>query len=365
MLTDVLGELGRRVDLHVFALRYPYCRGVYRLDDVEVHALGGGHIQGRRKLGLVTRAVTAIVVEHRKARFDVLHGVWIDEPGFVAAACGKLLGVPTVVSVMGGELVALPEIGYGGRLSAVNRLLAALALRGASRVTAGCSDGVERARRFLSAGEAGKVQRLVWGVNSSVFASPAQPVELEGNIRVLHVGSLAPIKDQVTLLRAFAQFKGQEPGAHLHLAGDGPLQATLASDAQTLGVADAVTFHGYVPRDRLAAYFQAAHVLAISSRHEGQLVAAVEAAFCGLPIAGTAVGLIADLAPGAAIAVPVGDVAALGDALATLCDPEVARAHGTALQAIARSEYGAGQTAERLATLYDEIVGVRSNSLRT
>jgi hypothetical protein len=86
ILADVLGELGRRVDLQVFALRYPYDPGAYRLDDVEVHALGSGNSHGRHRLKLLARAVAAIAAEHRKASFDVLHGLWIDEPGFVADA---------------------------------------------------------------------------------------------------------------------------------------------------------------------------------------------------------------------------------------------------------------------------------------
>ena len=50
-----------------------------------------------------------------------------------------------------------------------------------------------------------------------------------------------------------------------------------------------------------------AHVSVISSRHEAGPVVALEAAAVGVPTVGTAVGHIAEWAPDAALAVPVGD----------------------------------------------------------
>jgi len=367
VLVDVVRELRRHVDLHVFAIRYPYHRGRYDLHGAQVHALGGATTRGVARGALFAAAYAALAAEHRRGRFDVLHGVWIDEPGFLAVMAGRLLGAPSVVSLMGGELVGFPDIGYGGRLTPSNRVLATVALRGAARVTAGCSSGMALARACLPPRHRGKVQRVVWGIDPAVFVGGAsrpeptaeairdEPPENSRPFTVLHVGSLLAIKDQATLLRAFARLRAAEPAARLDIAGDGPLRFSLASEATALGISEAVTFHGHVPRHGLSALYRAADVLAVSSRHEGQGVVVLEAALCGLPVAGAEVGLVADFAPDAALAVPPGDAVALADALGLLRQSDMRRSLATAACRLMRTEYLAARTADHLVAMYRQL----------
>jgi glycosyltransferase involved in cell wall biosynthesis len=355
VLVDVVRELSRRAEVHVFALRYPDRRDRYQVHGAEVHALGGGTVRGLRRSGLLAAACGRVVAEHRRRPFAALHGLWADEPGFVAVTAARLLRIPAVVSVMGGELVAMPDIGYGGHLAASNRLFSLLALRGATWVTAGSSQPSELARRVVGSS---RLSRLTWGVDPCLFQPCGPSVELAGDVRVLHVGSLVPIKDQATLLRAMARVKETERGVHLHVVGDGPLQAQLTHQSRALGLASSVTFHGRVDRRQLAAYYRGTDVVAVSSRYEAQLVVALEAALCGVPIVGTAVGLVDDFAPEAAIAVPVGDDGSLAEALRVALQPEIGRALGMAARQIVRSEYLAAHTAERLMAMYLEKYGL-------
>jgi glycosyltransferase involved in cell wall biosynthesis len=255
---------------------------------------------------------------------------------------------------MGGELIAMPGIAYGGRLSSSNRLLSTLALRGAYRVTAGSTHPAELARSILRSSRATDVEMLPWGIDPDVFDSCEPPLALAGTWRVLHVGSLVPIKDHSTLLRAIAVLKETTPGVHLHLAGDGPLRTTLIDQAQALGLASSVTFHGNVERGALTTYYRAAHVLAVSSRYEAQMVVALEAALCDLPLVGTSVGLIRDFAPEAAIAVPVGDHELLAEGIRRALVPEVGQRLSASAHRLVQSHYLAAQTAERLIAMYEK-----------
>lgn len=357
VLVDVVRELSRRAEVHVFALRYPNRRDRYSVHGAVVHALGGGTVRGLQRPGLLATAGARIVAEHRRSPFAVLHGLWVDEPGFTAVAVARALRVPAVVSVMGGELVAMPDIDYGGRLARSNRLLSALALAGANRVTAGSRQAAEVAQRTQrrpepAAGPSRRVATLAWGIDPCLFGLHGPSLDLAGRLRVLHVASLVPIKDQATLLRAIARVKEAEPGVHLHIVGDGPLRGLLIDQARRLDVASSVTFHGHVDRRELAVYYRSVHVVAISSRHEAQPVVALEAALCGTPVVGTAVGLVADFAPQAAIAVLPGDDAALADAICRALQPERRQALGTAVHRLVESEYLAAQTAEKLMSLY-------------
>jgi glycosyltransferase involved in cell wall biosynthesis len=357
VLVDVVRELSRRVDLHVFTLRYPYRRTNYRVHGAQVHALGGGETRRVGRAGLLTRACAAVGAESRRGRFDALHGLWSDEPGSVAVAVGRLLRIPAVVSVMGGELVALSDIGYGGQLTRSGRALSTLALRGAGLVTAGCDGSVGLTERLSLPARRTTIVKLIWGVDPLVFEPPSPPVPVEGSLRILHVASLVAVKDQLTLLRAVARLRASEPGVHLHVAGDGPLRAALCEEVRALDLAGSVTFHGHVPRHELTGFYRAADLLALSSRFESQSVVMLEAALCGLPTVGTAVGLVPDFAPDAAITVPVGDDAALARAMASVQDLQVRSSLAEAVRQRVRSGCLASQTADRLMELYRSVIG--------
>lgn len=363
VLVDVVRELTDYADVHVFALRYPYRRDRYRVHGAEVHALGGGTVGGARRLGLLAAAATAILAEHHRGAFDVLHGLWADEPGFTAVLLARLLRIPGMVSVMGGELIALPDIGYGGYLSRSNCALSAIALRGAGQVTAGSGPSVELTRRLLRSfgrkqGADRSIEKLVWGIDPTLFQAQGHTHALAGKIRVLHVGSLVPVKDQDTLFRAMARVQDALPGVHLHLLGDGPLRAHLTERVRSLGLTPSVTFHGHVNRGELGPYYRSADVLVISSRHEAQSVVTLEAALCQTPIVGTAVGLVTDFAPEAAIAVPIGDDRALAGAICAAVHRETGRKLAAAAQQHVESKYLAAHTARHLMTMYRQLTTI-------
>jgi glycosyltransferase involved in cell wall biosynthesis len=112
--------------------------------------------------------------------------------------------------------------------------------------------------------------------------------------RLLLAGSLVPVKDPVLAFRAFSRVEA--PDSVLEIAGDGPLRQDLGRVAHALAIADRVRFLGPLDREALAARMQAASVLVVTSHHEAQSMVAVEAAACGLPVAGVAVGVVPELA---------------------------------------------------------------------
>jgi glycosyltransferase involved in cell wall biosynthesis len=136
------------------------------------------------------------------------------------------------------------------------------------------------------------IRLLPLGVDLQRF-TPATAAP-QGPPRLLFAGSLVPVKDPVLAVRAFGRVR--TPGCVLEIAGDGPLRDDLGRLADALGVAERVRFLGSLDREVLVARMQAAGVLLVTSRHEAQSMVAVEAAACGLPVAGVAVGVLPELA---------------------------------------------------------------------
>ena len=136
------------------------------------------------------------------------------------------------------------------------------------------------------------------------------------------------------------------------IVGEDTLGGTVQRDAEALGLSGVVTFHGFLPQTELRPVVERSHVLLVSSRHETGPVAVLEAALAGVPTVGTAVGHVAELAPDAAVAVPVGDAAAFARAIHELLadeDRRLACAAAAQRRAIAED---AGYTARSLLDIH-------------
>ncbi|HMP76423.1 MAG TPA: glycosyltransferase [Kiritimatiellia bacterium] len=148
---------------------------------------------------------------------------------------------------------------------------------------------------------------------------------------VLCVGSLHPVKDPATVLRAFAAC-GQ-PDARLVLAGDGPLRGDLEREAAALGVAARVTFAGHVPRETLLGFMRAARCVVLGSRMDTSPNVLTEAHAAGLPVIATRTGGIPDMVDEGVdgLLAEVGDVQAIAAHMGRLLrDAALARALGAA-----------------------------------
>lgn len=310
-LHHLVRRLAAGHDVRVLALRHPSPARRYRFFGAEVRALGAGAGTGGRRLEMLARALRHLGREHRRRPLDAVLGLWADEAGFVAARVGRRLGVRSVVSVMGGELVSFADIGYGTWLGRTGRWLVRRALRRADVVTVGSSGLVPAVRRVRPAAP---VVRAPLGVDPGLFRPDGEPAALDGDPCLLHVASLTPVKDQATLLAAFAEVRRGEPAARLHLVGRGALGERLAVRARELGIGDAVRFHGAVRHDLLPPVYRRADLHLVSSRFESQGMTVLEAAACGTATVGTAVGILPDLGDAARTA-PVGDPPALAAAV--------------------------------------------------
>jgi glycosyltransferase involved in cell wall biosynthesis len=354
-LRHLVVHLAGAADVHIFALRYPARRGPYEVFGAQVTALGGAEATGGPSAGLWQRTASAVVAEHRRRPFDVLHAFWAGEPGFVTALLGRGLRIPTVVSIAGGELARLRDIGYGGRLRQLERVKTRLALRLAGAVTAGSALALESAQPFLPAHCASR--RVPLGVDLTMFA-PLRARRNDGATRILHVASLTGVKDQATLLSAAAALRERGYAFQLDVVGSGPLEAELRSLSRCLGLSDNICWRGAVPHDQMPRAYQRADLFVLSSRHEAQGMVALEAAACGAPVVGTAVGVIPELRP-AAMTIHVGDAGGLADGMAELVEDEPSRVRsGGAARERAVAEYGIELCTTRFLDLYREVGAV-------
>jgi glycosyltransferase involved in cell wall biosynthesis len=198
----------------------------------------------------------------------------------------------------------------------------------------------------------------VWlplGVESGVFHStierPAKPPW-----RLLQVAGLNLVKDQTTLMQAMQLVLKKHPQVQMDCIGVDTLDGRIQAVARDLGIGDAVRFHGFRPLDEIIPFYRRAHLFVQSSLHESMGAAVLEAAASGLPAVGTNVGVLAEMAPKAALAVSVRDPSALANAIVELLDhPDRRWSLARAAQDFADT-YNADWTATQFQAIYEKLI---------
>lgn len=117
---------------------------------------------------------------------------------------------------------------------------------------------------------------------------------------LLCVGNLAPVKNHVTAVRAFAQIAPHRPDLTLVIAGahSNPYAGVVRRVAEQLEVSERVRFIGFVDGEELVALMNAAEALLFPSMTEGCPVTLLEAMACGLPVVASRVGGLAEFGEG-------------------------------------------------------------------
>jgi glycosyltransferase involved in cell wall biosynthesis len=344
-------RLATRHDVVVYVLRYHDAPRRYRLLGATIHDLG-------RPRGLFNQCRAVAAAMAADGPFDVVHGYWAVPAGVVAAVVGRRLGVPSIVTCDSGEFVSCPDIGYGLQSHWRGRITVAAATRLATRVTV-CSTY----QHTLARAHGVDAVIIPLGVDTHVFcAGPELP---DGPpFHVLHVASLNPVKDHATLLRAVQTLISRGLDLHVDIVGEDTVAGRVTDLASTLGIEDRVTLHGFRSSPDLVPLYHRAHLFVLSSRHEAAGVVLLEAAACGVPVVGSAVGYLADWSPHAATSVAPRDPRALADAIEGLLRDRDRRGRQASLAAAWARAHDADCTARAFEQLFHDVLAPPTHATR-
>ena len=345
---NVVRAIAERAEVVVYSLQYPFRRGVWRAAGATVHGLSNRKQHGIGRLMLWQRLRHQIAADHAIRPFQLLHGFWATEPGFLAGRIARQLGIPSVVSVAGGEFAAFPQFGYGTQQTGRGRLIVAETLRRATAVTAGS--------RWVAAlappPHRNRIRPMPLGIDADDFP----PASLRHGKRVLIASSMIPLKDYPTMLRAVAIARTRMPEIQLEIAGAGTEMERIRKLAFELGIADFTNFLGFVPYDLMPNVFRRCDLLLHGSHYEAQGMVVLESLATGMPVVATSVGIAAELPTELVYQVPPGSPEAMAAAL--LRSLSSATHAGQALEtgpALIRNQFAAQQGGANFLDLYKEV----------
>ena len=182
----------------------------------------------------------------------------------------------------------------------------------------------------------GRINQIYNGVDTDKFFPRSEPVKIAAcpfesgrHVLVGTVGRMQPIKDQLTLARAFVHAIRARPelGSRLRLliAGDGPLRSQVAQILSDAGLAELA----YLPGERrdVAEFMRGLDMFVLPSLSEGVSNSILEAMASGLPVVATSVGGNVELveAEKTGLLVPATDVPAMAEAITRLAENHLLR----------------------------------------
>jgi glycosyltransferase involved in cell wall biosynthesis len=130
-----------------------------------------------------------------------------------------------------------------------------------------------------------RVTRIGLPEHPPVAGSP-----LEGSPSVLFVGGNFQRKGLPVLLEAANRIRSFRPGLRIHVVGADRNQPAVEARARALGVGECLTFHGWLPNERVLAMMAGADIFALPSWTEAFGLVYLEAMRAGTPVVATSVG---------------------------------------------------------------------------
>jgi phosphatidyl-myo-inositol dimannoside synthase len=242
------------------------------------------HSSNRELIEYFFRALRLALKFSRQRSYD-LGFAWSAVPaGAIALALRRLVGLRYIVRVCG------PDIpGFERRYQSLHRFLSPVIRRiwcGAERVAAKSEREIEMIRAVDPDLDCLLIPN---GVDLGAF-KPSQNRPEAGPLRILCVGRLIERKGQHHLIEAVKRLTDDGIDVELDLIGTGDAHSDNEAQVVRLGLTDRVRCLGYVPREKIAENYAAAHVFVLPSYNEGMSVALLEAMASGLAVVVTPTG---------------------------------------------------------------------------
>ncbi len=262
---------GRDVD--VFALRRDGFEREGMLDGVRVHRLD---VQRHQGAGIGTylleyaefaaRALWALTRAHRRRHYALVQVASIPDALVFAALPLRLVGVPVILDLH----EAMPEFFRMRFPRASNRLVQA-ALVAQERLSIAMANAVITVNdalgdRLVALGVRQAKVTIVRNSPSlarfNAAAHPVRPFMADGTLRLVYAGGLSKIYEVEVAIAALALIKTRRPDLHaqLDLYGRDFGEVPLREQAEALGLADRVVFHGRIPIDDVPGAVAAADI---------------------------------------------------------------------------------------------------------
>jgi glycogen synthase len=343
----------------------------YRGDALGKRVYGGGPpppVPGVRVIGLeqlgeqdggdFERDVAAmrdtVVAEHRRTPFDVIHAQYGYPCGWAALLASRETGLPSVVSIQGGD-------GHWvGSCCETHRLAMVRVLDHANRVLIGAQSFAEEVTGRL--GTAPERFTIVPGAVDTQRFTPGPPPAAGSPPVLLYHGRVDARKGVLDLLDAVRRLRDEGERFRLLVSGIGPTYDETEATIRALDLAEHVEMTGYIDYERVPEIYRRAAVFVSPTYAEGFSNTILEAMASGLAVVSCrSVGVVDCIRDGEnGLLTEPGDRAGLTDALRrVLRDPGLRQRLADAALTECRAVYSWEAVGRQIMGVYADVQGER------
>lgn len=300
----------------------------------------------------IARMVETVIAEHARAPFDIIHAQYAYPTGLAAMEASRLLGVPHVVSIQGGD-------GHWiGQCCATHKAAMTAVLDGAMSLVIGCTSFAQEVHEQHET-PLSRFTIIPGAVDTTRF-SPFPDRNLgavQDPPRLLYHGRVDRRKGALEFLHAAAELVKTRP-VQVIVSGIGPDLDAAKALATTLGLP--VQFLGYTDYATAPDIYHQGDIFVSPTHAEGFSNTILEAMASGLPILSCqAVGVMDCLRDGEnGLMVPISDHKALIAGLHRLLDdPDLRRRLASVSLHEAQTLYSWPVVATQIAEIYKDLQG--------
>ena len=341
----------------------------YRGDEFGKRVYGGGpppEVPGVRVIGLeqigeqstgdferdIEVMIAAIVDEHRRRPFDVLHAQYGYPCGWAVLEASRRLGVPNVVSIQGGD-------GHWvGSCCETHRLAMVRLLDNANAALIGCGSFRDEVVERLGVA-ASRFTIVPGAVDTERFTPPRRPRADEPPV-ILYHGRVDARKGVLDLLDAANQLRDSGERFRLLISGIGPTYDETAAAIPALGLQDVAEMTGYIDYDHVPEIYRRASIFVSPTYAEGFSNTILEAMASRMAVVSCrSVGVVDCIRDGEnGLLTEPGDRSGLAEALRrVLCDAGLRRQLADAALAECRAEYSWSEVGRQIMAVYARVAG--------
>jgi glycosyltransferase involved in cell wall biosynthesis len=201
-------------------------------------------------------------------------------------------------------------------------LFARLYWRKANRIVSVSNDASHRLARRMDEKTAAKLHTIYHGVDQRFNPSPDPEAVTSLRARygldspfILYLGQIYPMKNVGGLIRAFATLRDRLPHKLVLVGQPGVSSEQDLALIDELGLSDRVVRVGWVPREDVPLFYNAADIFAFPSLYEGFGIPIIEAMASGCPVVTSTGGACPEVAGDAALLVDPRNIDSIADGI--------------------------------------------------
>lgn len=215
-------------------------------------------------------------------RVEIVHAHQALTPAILAFLISRFYRIPFIITCHGSEIRTRRKCGL---VKLIQRFLF-------SRASYLTTVSTEMEKILMNAYDVDgtKIGIIPNGYDERLVSRVMENTKKEYSAGIVFVGSLRPIKDPITLLKAFREIAGKYSNISLHIIGDGPLRGLLEAFCLENSLSSKVTFEGRKSHEGALRAIVESTVFVLTSVEEGLPTVLIEAMALGKPVIATAVG---------------------------------------------------------------------------